>query len=126
MQFRHTILFAVTAFFMAVSCITVDKTLGDDLVSADQDLTVYTAELELPLQLRTSSPVQAISGGEGVFGAIRTKEFGLVQFSTMADICPNMTGWDFGKDPVVKEVFSRLLFQAHTLYRITRQVFPSR
>ena len=105
MQFKHTILFAVTAFFMAVSCITVDKTLGDDLVSANQDLTVYTAELELPLQMRTSSPVQAISGGEGVFGAIRTKEFGLVQFSTMADICPNMTGWDFGKDPVVKEVF---------------------
>lgn len=105
MQFKHTILFAVVAFFMAVSCITVDKTLGDDLVSANQDLTVYTAELEIPVQMKVSSPVQAISGGEGVFGAIRTKEFGLVQFSTMADICPNMTGWDFGKDPVIKEVY---------------------
>ena len=105
MQFKHTILFAVVAFFTAVSCITVDKTLGDDLVSANQDLTVYTAELDVPVQMKTSSPVQAISGGEGVFGAIRTKEFGLVQFSTMADICPNMTSWDFGSNPVVKEVY---------------------
>ena len=105
MQFKHKILFAAVAFFMAVSCITVDKTLGSDLISENQDLAVFTAELDIPVQLKSSSPVQAISGGEGIFGAIRTKEFGLVQFSTMADICPNMSGWDFGKDPVVKEVY---------------------
>ena len=105
MQFKNTILFAVVALFMAVSCITVDKTLGEDMVSANQDLTVYTTELDVPVQMKTSNPVQAISGGEGVFGAIRTKEFGLVQFSTMSDVCPNMSGWDFGKDPVVKEVY---------------------
>lgn len=105
MQFRHTIVFAVVAMFMAVSCITVDKTLGDDFISTNQDLPVHTALLDLPVQVKSSSPLQGLSAGESIFGAIRTEEFGLVQFSTMADICPNMTGWDFGKDPVVKEVY---------------------
>lgn len=105
MQFKHTIVLAVVAIFMAVSCITVDKTLGDDFISTDQNLPVQTVELDLPIQLKSSSPLQGLSGGESIFGAIRTKEFGLVKFSTVADICPNMTGWDFGIDPVVKEVY---------------------
>lgn len=107
MQFKHTIVFGVVAIFMAVSCITVDKTLGEDFISSNQNLPVYTAVLDLPVQIKSSSPLQGMSAGESVFGAIRTEEFGLVQFSTMADICPNMTGWDFGKDPVVKEVYFR-------------------
>lgn len=105
MQFRHTIVFAVVAMFMAVSCITVDKTLGEEFISTNQNLPVHTAVLDLPVQVKSSSPLQGLSAGESIFGAIRTKEYGLVQFSTMADICPNMSGWDFGKDPVVKEVY---------------------
>lgn len=105
MQFKHTIVLAVLAAFMAVSCITVDKTLGDDLISTDQDLPVHTMELDLPVQVKSSSPLQALSAETSIFGAIRTKEFGLVEFSTVADICPDRSGWDFGKDPVVKEVY---------------------
>ena len=51
MQFKHTIVLAVVAIFMAVSCITVDKTLGDDFISTDQNLPVQTVELDLPIQL---------------------------------------------------------------------------
>lgn len=105
MQFKNTIVLVFAAVFMAVSCITVDKTLGEDFIPTNQDLPVQTIELDLPVQVKSSSPLQGFSGGESIFGAIRTKEFGLVQFSTAADICPNMTGWDFGKDPVVKEVY---------------------
>lgn len=105
MQFKHNIVLAVTAIFLAVSCITVDKTLGDDFISSNQNLPVQTAMLDLPVEVKSSQPLQGFSGGESVFGAIRTPEYGLVQFSTMADICPNMSGWDFGKNPVVKEVY---------------------
>lgn len=105
MQFKNTIILATVAFFIAVSCITVDKTMGEDFISTNQNLPVQTAELDLPVQLKSSSPLQGLSGGEGIFGSIRTKEFGLVKFSTMADICPNMSGWDFGTNPVIKEVY---------------------
>ncbi len=105
MQFRHTIVFAVAAMFMAVSCITVDKSLGDDFISTNQNLPVYSVELDIPVQVKSASPLQGISAESSIFGAIRTEEFGLAQFSTVADICPNISGWDFGKDPVVKEVY---------------------
>lgn len=105
MQFKNTIVFAVVAMFMAVSCITVDKTLGEDFISTNQDLPVHSVELELPVQVKSSSPLQGISAESSIFGAIRTEEFGLAQFSTVADVCPNMSGWDFGKDPVIKEVY---------------------
>ncbi len=105
MQFKHTIVFAVVAIFMAVSCITVDKSLGEDFISSNQDLPVYSVELDVPVQVKSSSPLQGISAESSIFGAIRTEEFGLARFSTIADICPNMSNWDFGKDPVIKEVY---------------------
>ena len=105
MQFKHTIVLAITALFLAVSCITVDKTMGDGLIPSDQNLPVHFTEIDIPVQLKSSQPLQQLSSTECVFGAIRTPEFGLVEFATVADVCPNSTGWDFGKDPVVKEVY---------------------
>lgn len=105
MQFKHTIVLAITALFLAVSCITVDKTMGDGLIPSDQNLPIHFAEIEIPVQVKSSQPLQQLSSTECVFGAIRTPEFGLAEFATVADVCPNSTGWDFGKDPVIKEVY---------------------
>ncbi len=105
MQFKHTIALAFAAFFLAVSCITVDKKMGDDLVPGNQDLAVSMAEFEIPVQLKSSQPVQSLSSSQGTFGSIRTKEFGLAEFATAADLYPLLAGWDLGDDPVVKEVY---------------------
>jgi len=105
MQFRNTIVLAFAAIFMAVSCITVDKSIGEGLIPEDQDIPVFTAELDLPVQIKSAQPLQGLSSSEAVFGTIRTPENGLVQFATAADFRPNLTGWNFGKDAVVKEVY---------------------
>lgn len=105
MQFRHTIVLALAAMFMAVSCITVDKSIGQGLIPEDQDIPVFTAELDLPVELKSAQPLQGLSASESAFGAIRTPENGLVQFATVADFRPNFSGWNFGKDAVVKEVY---------------------
>lgn len=105
MQFKHTIVLAFAALFMAVSCITVDKSIGDGLIPEDQNVPVQTVELDLPVQLKSAQPLQGLSTSESAFGAIRTPENGLVQFATAADIRPNFSGWDFGKDAVVKEIY---------------------
>ena len=105
MQFKHTIVLAVTALFLAVSCITVDKSMGDNLIPSDQNIPIRYAEIDLPVQLKSAQPMQQISTSECIFGAIRTPEFGLVEFATVGDVCPNMTGWDFGKDPKVKDIY---------------------
>ena len=105
MQFKNTIVLAITAFFMAVSCISSDKSVGDNLVPDNQELEIKMAELPLPIQIKSSQPLQGLSTTECVFGAIRTKEHGLVEFATAANFCPNMSGWDIGKDIEVKEIY---------------------
>lgn len=105
MQFKNTIVLAVAALFMAVSCISSDKSVGDNLIPGNQDLPVRSAEIALPVQLKSSQPLQSLSNTECVFGAIRTPENGLVEFATAANICPNVNGWDFGKDIQIKEVY---------------------
>ena len=105
MQFKNTIVLAVAALFMAVSCISSDKSVGDNLIPDNQDLVVRTAEIALPVQLKSSQPLQSLSNTECAFGAIRTPEHGLAEFATAANICPNVNGWNFGKDIQVKEVY---------------------
>lgn len=105
MQFRNTVVLAVTALFMAVSCITVDKTMGDSLIPTDQNIEVFTDEIDLPVQLKLAQPMQALSASQAIFGAIRTPEFGLAEFATVTDICPNQSGWDFGEDPVIEDIY---------------------
>ena len=105
MQLKNTIVLAFAALFMAVSCISSDKSVGDNLIPGNQDLPVRSAEIALPVQLKSSQPLQSLSNTECVFGAIRTPENGLVEFATAANICPNVNGWDFGKDIQIKEVY---------------------
>lgn len=131
MQFRHTIVLALAALFMAVSCITVDKKMGEDMVPGNQSLPVSMAVIDVPVQLKSSQPLQTISSTEGTFGAIRTEEYGLVEFATVADIYPTMTGWDFGSDAVVKGAY--LLANVSAVYSpldeqegIPQQVFVHR
>mgnify|MGYP003558375575 CR=1 FL=1 len=74
MQFKNTIALAVAALFMAVSCITSDKSVGDSLVPDNQELEIRMAEIPLPVQLKSAQPLQSFSNSESVFGAIRTQE----------------------------------------------------
>lgn len=130
MQFRHTIVLALAAI-MAVSCITVDKKMGEDLVPGNQSLPVSVAEIDVPVQLKSSQPLQTLSTSEGTFGAIRTEEFGLVEFASVADLYPTVSGWDFGEDPIVKGIY--LLANISAVYSshdqqegIPQQVFVHR
>lgn len=90
---------------MAVSCISSDKTTGNYLVPSNQDFPVQMADIPLPVKVRAAEPMQSASSSQAVFGAIRTPEYGLVEFATMADICPNYEGWNTGEDLKVKEAY---------------------
>lgn len=110
MQFKDTlrklILLSITAFAV-FSCITVDKSLGEQYVPDDQKLKVMVAEFRLPVSLKMEDSLQGVSGSDSysTFGAIRTKEFGLATFGVAANICQPFTTFRFGKDPVIKSIY---------------------
>lgn len=108
MQFKDTlrklILLSITAFAV-FSCITVDKSLGDQYIPDDQKLKVMVTEFRLPVSLKMEDSLQGISADYATFGAIRTKEFGLAKFGVAANICQPYTTFRFGKDPVIKSIY---------------------
>lgn len=113
MLLKNRIIFTAIALFMAVSCIEIDKTMGEGLIPCTQDLPIRIQEFELPVVIKSSDSLQTVSTTYGTFGAINTPEYGLAEFATMAELCPSMTGWNFGKDPVVKEVYFTAALSNH-------------
>lgn len=131
MQIKNTVALALAAIFMAVSCITVDKKVGEDLIPDNQEIPVFMAEFDIPVQLKSPQPIQTASENVSTFGSIRTEEFGLVEFATVADVYPSASGWDFGTDAVVKEVYllgnvSQLFVTEDDQLGIPQQVFVHR
>ena len=77
------------------SCITIDKTLGNNLIPTDQDLTLYTATFDLPIFSKPSDSLQTnnhyfIYDSEMpfFFGACRDPLFGLTQAGTVFQFFP--------------------------------------
>lgn len=108
MQFKDTlrklVLLSITAFAV-FSCITVDKSLGEEYIPEDQDLAIKVAEFRLPVVLKMEDSLQGISTDYCITGAIRTPQFGLVTFGTAANVCQPHTKFRFGEAPVIKSIF---------------------
>ena len=107
---KHLQLFILlsTALFV-FSCITVDKSLGDDYVPNNQDLKIKYIEFDLPLIAKSEDSLQAYSSTTGVLGYIKTKEFGNIEIANVGNISQPYTEMRFGKDPIIKSVFLNLV-----------------
>ncbi len=101
---RKPALLLMTAFTV-FSCITVDKSLGEQYVPEDHDLVVKTVSLKLPVTLKSEDSLQGVSSDYATVGAIRTSQFGLAGFGVSANICPPTRSFKFGKDPVIKYIY---------------------
>lgn len=112
--FRYLILPAA-ASLLTYSCITVDKTLGDSNVSNDYLMQVGTAKFHLPLQTKIADSLQALNASYGYFGAVRTKEFGLANFTCATNFSPVYTGMNLGKDAVVKKIYISMLLSGNSI-----------
>ena len=108
MRFRdilRTSVLLLTISLVAVSCITVDKSLGSENIPNDHILKVMTATFQLPMELKMSDSIQSTSSSSYTIGAINTSEFGMAKFGTAANLCPFYSGLRFGEDPKVNEVY---------------------
>lgn len=108
MHFKDT-LSKLTLLVLTVSsvfsCITVNKTIGEEYVPEDQELKIRIARFSLPVTLKMQDSLQATSSDYAIVGAIRTPEFGLVNMGSAANVCQPSTTLRFGKDPVIKSVY---------------------
>ncbi|MCI1720102.1 MAG: DUF4270 domain-containing protein [Bacteroidales bacterium] len=112
--FRYLILPAA-ASLLTYSCISVDKTIGDNYVPDDYIMQVGTATFHMPLKTRVADSMQALNTSYGYFGAIRTKEFGLANFTCATNFAPVSSGMNLGTGAYVKKIFITMLLSGNSI-----------
>ncbi len=101
MQFKDTLrvlILSAVSSLIVFSCITVDKTIGLDNIPDEHQLVIKTKTFPLPVGMRMTDSIQGLSDKYFVIGSFKTDEFGEAQFGCAANIAPQYTGINLGKD----------------------------
>ncbi len=84
---------------ITISCINIDKTVGDILIPTDHELTVSTASVEIPIQMKMIDSLQSIFPDYLIIGAYNDSDFGQTTCNTAFQVIPYVTENDFGDNP---------------------------
>ena len=87
-----------------VSCITTDNTLGSALVPANQDISIHTATIDLPVGMKMADGIQTSISQSATVGAIRTDCFGLFHADAAASVTAAYDSINWGKNPSVRNI----------------------
>lgn len=98
----------LTAFCLA-SCITIDRTIGSSMVPANQDITLHTATIDLPVSLKMADSLQTAISQNVTVGAIRTNTFGLFHSDAAMSVTPSYDTLNFGHNPTVRNLTLNLV-----------------
>lgn len=90
---------AFVTIMSAVSCITVDKTLGSGLLPDDYKMELKKENFNLPVKTKMSDSLQTIYSGYLLFGSHKDPELGLTTVSTAFQFVPTVTDNDYGDNP---------------------------
>ncbi|MBQ0024524.1 MAG: DUF4270 family protein [Bacteroidales bacterium] len=91
--------FVATALFSITSCITIDNSIGGDLIPANHIFTIESAEFDIPVELRAADSLQAGTVGTPVVGALNTSTYGKFRASVGVSIVPVTDSIVWGKEP---------------------------
>ena len=98
----------LTAFCLA-SCITTDHTLGNSLVPDNQDITLHTATIDLPVGLKMADSLQMSVSQSAMVGAVRSDTFGLLHCDAAMSVTAATDSIDWGRNPSVKSLTLNLV-----------------
>ena len=85
------------------SCVTVDNSLGANLIPLSQLYDVYTAEFPLTdIEMKMLDSLSGYSNTRITVGAVRDTEFGLTTRGCALSLVPIADSVNFGKNPVFK------------------------
>jgi len=85
---------------ITVSCITTDKSLGENFIPDDHIIKIKTAEINIPVQMKMSDSLQSIFSGYLLFGAYKDPDLGTTIAGSAFQIIPAINDNDYGENPV--------------------------
>jgi len=95
----HSVAALIVSSAITVSCINVDKTVGEDFIPSDHELKVSTASIDIPVQMKMSDSLQSIFPDYLIVGSYYDSDFGLTNCGTAFQMVPYVTENDFGDNP---------------------------
>ena len=99
---------AVLSLFFLTACIEKDYILGSALVPSDQDISIKTAQFDLPVDLRMADSLQSAISQSITLGAIRTRTFGLFHSESAMTVTAAVDSIDWGRNPSVRRIYLTL------------------
>lgn len=91
-------------FGAAVSCIRVDKTLASEFIPDNQDVTMHTAVVEVPMYMHIIDSMPTSGSGYLIVGSVNNPVYGRTTSSGALQILP-VGKADCGDNPVVKSCY---------------------
>ena len=126
----RSLLLLLFSTLLLSSCITVDKTIGSNLIPTDQDLTLHTAIFALPVDSRPTDSLQMNNHFfifdrylPFLFGACYDPLFGLTEAGTVFQFVPT-TPYSYGDDPVPVSLTLTLVRQKHIVLSENQASIP--
>ena len=95
---------ALLALFFLSSCITKDPTLGSELVPSNQDITIRTVVLDLPVSTAIADDLPSSISDRALVGSLRTDEFGLFTSEAIMSLTASTDSIIWGANPTVTGV----------------------
>lgn len=92
------------AFFGLTSCITTDPTLGTGIVPSNQDISLHTVTLDLPVGMKMADSLQSSISKSATVGAIRSATFGLLHSDAAMSITAGTDSIVWGLNPSVRSI----------------------
>lgn len=92
------------AFFGLASCITTDPTLGTGIVPSNQDISLHTVTLDLPVGMKMADSLQSSISKSATVGAIRSATFGLLHSDAAMSITAGTDSIVWGLNPSVRSI----------------------
>lgn len=115
---------ALLAAFCMASCITTDHTVGSGFVPTDQDITLKSVTLDLPVGLRMADSLQTSVAQNVTVGAIRTKRFGLFHSDGAMSLVPAYDSIVWGKNPTVRSLSLTLALDTALVVHESQRYIP--
>ena len=113
----------LTLFFL-VSCIDTDYTLGSRMVPDNQDISLHTATLDLPVDLRMADSLQTTVTSSVTLGAIRTNQFGLFHSDAAFSVTPANDSITWGRNPSVRSITLSMTADTALIVNASQRYIP--
>ena len=94
--------------FSAASCVLVDPTLGASYIPANQDISIHTVDIDLPVGQKYADSLQTTVSGLVAVGSLTTAAYGTVTVGTALTLTPAADSIVWGTDPVFKDMYISL------------------